>query len=596
MKIIDDINKRIQDERVPFYSFEYFPPKTDKGVENLYERLERMALLQPAWIDVTWGAGGSTSRLTHEICHNAQNYIGLNTMMHMTCTNMPKEELRDALVKAKQSGIRNILALRGDPPRGEDWKQIEGGFAHAVDLVRYIRQEFGSYFGICVSGYPEGHVDAVSYEEDLQHLKEKIDAGADLVITQLFYDTDIFLKFVSDCRALGIRCPILPGIMPIHGYAGFSRMTSLCKTIVPEEIRLALEPIKNDDEAVKSYGVKLAIKMCRTMLDAGVPGLHFYTLNLEKSIIDILEGLQLLEQRDMQRPLPWETRRANEDVRPIFWSHRPRSYVERTASWDEFPNGRWGDSRSPAFGDLTDYHLANVSGPGLGNAIPKGLERGHLWGLELASVQDVYDVFTSYCKGEIAQLPWYNTPLAPESLIIKDTLVKLNKMGFLTINSQPRVNGALSTDEKVGWGPKGGYVYQKAYLEFFTSPENLNALINACKRFPSITYHAVNFKNQSYCNVAKPRVTAVTWGVFPNKEIVQPTVVDPDSFLVWKDEAFGLWKSQWAMLYDEGSTSRNLVEHIMNNYFLVNMVDNNFVDGDIFALFENVQPANAISN
>jgi methylenetetrahydrofolate reductase (NADPH) len=548
-------------------------------VENLYERLERMSLMKPFWIDVTWGAGGSTSKLTLEICQTAQNFVGLETMMHLTCTNMPISEFKDALTKAKENGIRNILALRGDPPRGEEWKQIEGGFAHAVDLVRYIRQEYGNYFGICVAGYPEGHIDAVSYEDDLKHLKEKVDAGADFIITQLFYDCNLFLKFVQDCRKIGITCPIIPGIMPIHGYSGFVRMTTLCKTYVPQEIKDRLEPIKNDDEAVKEYGVELAIQMCKTLLEAGTPGLHFYTLNLEKSVHQILVGLGLCE-KDLRRQLPWQRTitREKEEVRPIFWSNRPQSYIHRTSSWDEFPNGRWGDSRSPAFGDLTDYHLMSLHAT-------KGFDKKEAWGRNPKVVQEIYDVFAKFCNGEIEKLPWWDTPLSPETDIIKETLIKINKHGFLTINSQPAVNGAKSTDEKFGWGPSGGYVYQKAYIEFFTSEENLKSLIEVSPLFPDLTYHAINVKGKSLTNSPTSRATAVTWGVFPGREIIQPTIVDPESFIVWKDEAYALWNSQWGSLYEEGSESRNLINQIINTYYLVNIVDNNYINGDIFAIF-----------
>lgn len=578
MKVIDLINKNLEQKRT-FYSFEYFPPKTDKGVENLYDRLDRMSEVKPAWIDVTWGAGGSTSKLTLEICETAQKLVGLETMMHMTCTNMPKEELKQALRKARDAGIQNILALRGDPPRGEEWKQIDGGFAHAADLVRFIREEHGNYFGICVAGYPEGHLDCTSYEDDLRHLKAKIDAGADLIITQLFYDTTLFLKFVKDCRDLDIKVPIIPGIMPIHGYAGFSRMTTLCKTHIPDHITQELEPIKHDDEAVKSYGVKLGIEMCRTLLDAGVTGLHFYTLNLEKSVLQILEGLKLVDP-EVRRPLPWRAAPSRkEDVRPIFWSHRPKSYMQRTATWDEFPNGRWGDSRSPAFGDLTDYHLASL------HVAKETNDRN--WAVEIHSLKDLYSIFGRYCRGELKQLPWSDSPLSPETDAIKDQLVKINEKGFLTINSQPEVNGAVSTDEKVGWGPTGGFVYQKAYIEFFVSPENLKLLLNELKHHPSLTYHAINAKGDS-CSNSFHNVNAVTWGVFPGKEIVQPTVVECDSFSVWKDEAFALWKSLWANLYEEGSQSRKIVDEVINNWYLMNIVDNNYITGNIFAVFEKV--------
>jgi len=320
--------------------------------------------------------------------------------------------------------------------------------------------------------------------------------------------------------------------------------------------------------------------MCKALLAAGVPYLHFYTLNLEKSVTLILQGLGLIDA-EIRRQLPWNPTpaRTKEDVRPIFWAHRPKSYIHRTASWDDYPNGRWGDSRSPAFGDLTDYHLTDLHGA-------KSFERINAWGTP-KSVQEVYDVFAKHCSGEIEKLPWCDTPLLPESDMIKDNLVKLNKNGFLTINSQPRVNGAPSTDPKVGWGPLGGYVYQKAYVEFFVSPELFNLMQEVAKKFQTLTYYAVNSKGDFKSNTT-PTVAAVTWGVFPSREITQPTVVDPDSFKVWKDEAFALWKSNWAVLYAEGSECRKVLDGMINNYYLVSMIDNNFIDGEIFALFDEV--------
>merc|ERR1719359_2559775 len=170
------------------------------------------------WVDVTWGAGGSTADKTLEICINALKVHGLNVMMHLTCTNMPKESLKDALNTCKENGIRNILALRGDPPghlekgaESEGFKQCEGGFAYATDLVKYIRAEFGDYFCVAVAGYPEGHLEAVSFDDDMKHLKEKVEAGSDLIVTQLFYDNPSFLEYVDKCKAMGITIPILPG-------------------------------------------------------------------------------------------------------------------------------------------------------------------------------------------------------------------------------------------------------------------------------------------------------------------------------------------------------------------------------------------------
>jgi len=210
------------------------------------------------------------------------------------------------------------------------------------------------------------------------------------------------------------------------------------------------------------------------------------------------------------------------------------------------------------------------------------------WGVNLTADQDVFNVFAGYCSGQVPVLPWSEAPLMPESMMISDRLININSKGFLTINSQPRVNGESSSNERLGWGPKGGLVYQKAYLEFFTSADNLKLLIDVLKQFPSVQYHAINLKGDDITNTTS-HVCAITWGVFPNKEIIQPTVVDPTSFVVWKDEAFGLWHSLWATLYDEGSHSRGVIQNMINTYYLVNVVDNNFIDGDIFAIFDAVE-------
>lgn len=304
-KIIDKINVKIA-EGTTFFSFEYFPPKTDDGVRNLGERQHRMVELGPTFCDITWGAGGSTADLTLDIASRMQNDVGMETMMHLTCTNMPVEKLEEALNKCKEYGIRNILALRGDPPHGQDkFTQVEGGFACALDLVRYIREKHGDYFSICVSGYPEAHPDSIvddpeqmkrNYWADIAYLKEKVEAGSDFVITQLFYEVDLYLRFVKDCRSVGITVPILPGVMPIMNYGGFKRMTAFCKTHVPKHIADTLEAIKDNDEAVKAYGISLGTMMAQRLLAAGIPGLHMYTLNLERSAVAILENVGLIKR------------------------------------------------------------------------------------------------------------------------------------------------------------------------------------------------------------------------------------------------------------------------------------------------------------
>lgn len=225
-------------------------------------------------------------------------------MMHLTCTNMHVSKIEIALQECKKAGIRNILALRGDPPAGEGkFTQIEGGFGCALDLVKYIREHHGDYFGICVSGYPEAHPDKIdadpaemkkNYWADIAYLKKKVQAGADFVITQLFYDVDGYLQFVKDCRSVDIRVPILPGIMTITTYGGFKRMTAFCKTRVPAHISDTIEALKDQEEALKLYGISLCTMICERVLAAGAPGLHLYTLNLDRSAVAILSHCKLI--------------------------------------------------------------------------------------------------------------------------------------------------------------------------------------------------------------------------------------------------------------------------------------------------------------
>ena len=225
MKVIDKIKAKAK-AKAPFFSFEFFPPKTDEGLRNLFSRVERLAGLSPVFIDVTWDASKPASNdKTLLICKVAQQYFGVDAMMHICLTSMSKAELRSVLTRAKEAGIENVLALRGDPPKGKEWKPVEDGLAYGADLIRFIRKEFGDHFCIACAGYPEGHMDNPDAEADLAHLKAKVDAGADFVMSQLFYDADLFLEFVKRCRNKGIECPILPGIMPIQSYRGFDRMT-----------------------------------------------------------------------------------------------------------------------------------------------------------------------------------------------------------------------------------------------------------------------------------------------------------------------------------------------------------------------------------
>jgi methylenetetrahydrofolate reductase (NADPH) len=284
-----------------YYSFEFFPPKTEAGLENLFTRIDRMTRrLDPLFVDVTWGSGASTSARTMAVASHAQRFCGADVLLHLTTTGMSRDQLASALQQAKMGGIHNILVLRGDPPRGKhSWARgdVSGGACdRAIDLVKLIRELHGNYFGIAVAGHPESHPSSNSLEEELKHLKQKLGAGADFIITQFFYDTDAFLDFVKRCREYGITCPIMPGIMPIQSFSSFVRMTQYCGVKVPTSVMERLEPVRHDDEAIKEIGCDIAAGMCRRILaESDVDGVHFYTLNLERSVTRILMNMGAID-------------------------------------------------------------------------------------------------------------------------------------------------------------------------------------------------------------------------------------------------------------------------------------------------------------
>lgn len=221
-------------------------------------------------------------------------------------------------------------------------------------------------------------------------------------------------------------------------------------------------------------------------------------------------------------------------------------------NWDDFPNGRWGDNRSPAYGELSDSHFFRpVEG--------KKEDLLAMWGDVLCSEQDVFEVFARYLEGRIPIIPWCESALQAETIPLTANLAHINRAGFLTINSQPAVNGERSEHAVSGWGGPGGRVYQKAYVEFFTSPQHLRTILSVMHRHPNLSLHAVDCNGLEHSSSKARCVTALTWGCFPNKEILQPTVFDPDSFIVWSKEVFQLWTKCWASLYDELSESADIL-------------------------------------
>lgn len=276
----------------PCFSFEFFPPKTDEGVANLLKTLEDLAPLEPGFVSVTYGAGGSTRDRTVELVTRIKAETGIEAMAHLTCVGHSRQELRELLQRLADAKLDNVLILRGDPPQGQkSFVTAEGGFTYASELVRFVREED---FNFCLGGacYPEGHVETASRDDDLRHLKAKVDAGLDFVVTQLFFDNAFYFDFVERARRAGINVPIVPGIMPITNFEQVQRFTRMCGATVPMRLGLQLERVKDQPDAVVQLGVAHATVQCMELLSRGVPGIHFYTLNKSPATRMIVSALR----------------------------------------------------------------------------------------------------------------------------------------------------------------------------------------------------------------------------------------------------------------------------------------------------------------
>jgi methylenetetrahydrofolate reductase (NADPH) len=273
-------------------SFELFPPKTDAGEEALWRNLEELMAFSPSFVTCTYGAGGATRTKTLEIVSQVRLRYRCAVASHLTCVGSTVDELRAYLNDARARGIENIVALRGDPPRGEtSFRPVEGGLRYANELVSLIRREFAD-FGVAVAGYPETHQEAPSADADLANLKRKVDCGGHVVITQLFYDNTDFFPFRDRCRAAGIGVPIVPGILPITNFAQVQRITSLCKARLPEALCAELENAGDNEDAQFAAGVEHATRQVQELLDADVPGLHFYVLNKSPATVRVLRAIR----------------------------------------------------------------------------------------------------------------------------------------------------------------------------------------------------------------------------------------------------------------------------------------------------------------
>ena len=293
MRCIRDIHVDKQATGQPTISFEFFPFKTPQGEATFFGKtLPALMTAKPDYASVTYGAGGSTREKTLEIVERIQNDFGLTTMAHLTCIKHTQAEIGGILDEAARRGIQNILALRGDPPPGEEWAQSEGGFEFASELVEFLRERGG--FGIGAAGFPEGHIDcAEGFETDWRHLVGKINSGADFVITQMFFDNADYFRLADFLKGQGVAAPLFPGIIPVANAGQIKKFSAMCGAKLPEAFTARLDELGDDAEAVREYGIECATAQCRELLDRGAPGLHFYTLNKSKAVLQILGNLGL---------------------------------------------------------------------------------------------------------------------------------------------------------------------------------------------------------------------------------------------------------------------------------------------------------------
>ena len=285
---------QLHDRGRPVFSFEFFPPKTDQGAANLMTAVSDLkAALEPDFVSVTNGAGGTTRQRTLEVVTRIQTEVGLTAMAHLTCVAATEEDICEEIGRLVGNGVENILALRGDVPKGEtEFKVVQGGFAHATDLIGYLEDNYQIDVGAAC--YPECHPESPDVDDDLRWTLEKVERGAQFLITQLFFDNADYFGYVERARAIGIDVPITPGIMPITNVAQIERFTKMCGARIPADLIERLRQIQDDPAAVMATGIEHAITQCRGLLEGGAPGLHFYTLNKShatRSILAAIKGL-----------------------------------------------------------------------------------------------------------------------------------------------------------------------------------------------------------------------------------------------------------------------------------------------------------------
>ncbi|KAK3075122.1 methylenetetrahydrofolate reductase 1 [Teratosphaeriaceae sp. CCFEE 6253] len=601
-----------------YFSLEFFPPKTQQGFANLHARLSRMAqALRPMFVNVTWGAGGSTSAKSLALAELTQRSLRLPTCLHLTCTNMSRKLVDEALEQARALGVRNILALRGDPPRSEEYRSVDDtgsgeddsnrDFTWAVDLVRYVRKQYGDYFCIGVAGYPEGHSDQShpdnqSVAHDLPYLVEKAKAGADFIMTQLFYDVEAYMKYEQRLRehesGLFKSIPIIPGLMPVQSYQILRRTTKLSHAALPAQVLKRLEAVKGDDEAVKRILERSNLIPPATPIITGPNDAadHAIAEEEQNGFLIVQRGDNKDRQRRDSSVRNYQPRNrvvVSRDRASSTSSTRTSAFeapedeagvpeinsrantlaisqgegaVGREATWDDFPNGRWGDVRSPAYGEIDGY------GVSLHASIP---EANRLWG-QPDGIKDISTIFRRHLEGKIDAIPWSEEPLQQETLTIKKQLLELVDKGWWSVASQPAVNGKRSSDPVFGWGPKNGFVFQKPFVELFLPVADWQRLRPLLDAEEQITYFAGNAAGD-FVSTDEQSVNPVTWGTFTGKEIITPTIIEAVSFKSWMEEAFGIW-AEWQRVYKPGSASSRLLEGVRKGYWLVNIIHHGYLE------------------
>ena len=291
--LIMKISEILKNKRYSF-SFEFFPPKSPEGFTRLFETIENLKSWDPSFVSVTFGAGGSTRSKTIDLVGRIRTEIGMESMAHLTCVGSSEDDIKSFLDELVSSGIENVLALRGDPPEGYDkFVKPENGFEFANELVAYIKKDYKLCVG--VAGYPEGHIECPDKKRDLDNLKKKVDAGADFIITQLFFDNNVYYDFIDKVQAIGINIPIIPGIMPILNLNQVKRFTKMCGATIPKALLQNLEMVKDDELKVKETGLTHAKEQCENLLNQGAPGIHFYTLNKSTATLRIMEHLNTVK-------------------------------------------------------------------------------------------------------------------------------------------------------------------------------------------------------------------------------------------------------------------------------------------------------------